>query len=168
MQATVKPAAAVIAGQVEAFEPGAVIVPGITAVGIEGHTPGHSGYEIVSGKARLLAIGDTAHSSIVSLAKPDWTVQYDNDQAQGKAARRATLAALAVILTVAAPTTRATVVTIVVVPTVLSAVMALIPVGTSAVIARRLGRARLTAVSFQNKGVTLRWSENARKIVAKE
>lgn len=84
-----------IAPQVVAFEPGAQVTPSITAVAIKGHTPGHVGYQIASGKARLLDIGDTAHSSIISLAKPDWTMGFDGDAAVAKASRRETLGTLA-------------------------------------------------------------------------
>ena len=84
-----------IAPQVRTFEPGTVVAPGITAIAIDGHTPGHVGYEIVSGSARLLDIGDTAHSYIVSLQRPDWAMGFDNDKVIGKASRQATLARLA-------------------------------------------------------------------------
>lgn len=81
--------------KVKPFQPGAEVVPGITSVSIPGHTPGHSGYEIRSGNARLLDIGDSAHSSIISLAKPDWTIEYDTDSVGGRTARKALLARLA-------------------------------------------------------------------------
>ena len=84
-----------IAGQVHTFKPGAELAPGVRSVPLAGHTPGHTGYEIVSGGERLLDIGDLAHSSIVSLAKPQWTVGFDEDAASGKATRLAELAALA-------------------------------------------------------------------------
>jgi glyoxylase-like metal-dependent hydrolase (beta-lactamase superfamily II) len=84
-----------IAPQVVTFEPGANVTPSITAVAIPGHTPGHVGYQIVSGKDRLLDIGDTAHSSIISLAKPDWTMGFDGDAAVARASRRETLSELA-------------------------------------------------------------------------
>lgn len=84
-----------IAPQVAAFEPGATVTPSITAVAIKGHTPGHVGYQIVSGKDRLLDIGDMAHSSIISLAKPEWTIAFDSDAAVAKASRRETLTELA-------------------------------------------------------------------------
>ncbi len=85
---------AVVAPQVVPFAPGAIVVPGITAVTVAGHTPGHTAYEIVSGRARLLDIGDSAHSSIVSLAKPDWSMAFDSDKAVGRASRRALLTRL--------------------------------------------------------------------------
>ena len=40
-------------------------------------------------------IGDTAHSSIISLGKPDWPIQFDTDKAQGEATREALLKQLA-------------------------------------------------------------------------
>lgn len=97
MQARPQAAAlvAAITPKVAAFTPGAAILPGITPVAISGHTPGHVGYRIVSQGKQLLDIGDTAHSSIVSLAKPGWAIGFDGDKPQGMAARRATLAGLA-------------------------------------------------------------------------
>ncbi|MGY2732653.1 MBL fold metallo-hydrolase [Sphingomonas sp. UYP23] len=87
--------AAAITPKVQTFAPGATVVPGIRAVPLPGHTPGHSGYEITSGKERLLDIGDSAHSAIVSLAKPEWVIAYDTDAKQGIVRREATLAQLA-------------------------------------------------------------------------
>ena len=84
-----------ISEHVRTFEPGAQVAPGITSVALGGHTPGHVGYEVVSGDSRLLDIGDLAHSSILSLEKPQWTVQFDTDSTVAKATRRATLARLA-------------------------------------------------------------------------
>ncbi len=86
---------AAITPQMRTFEPGTAIVPGVSAVALPGHTPGHVGYEITSGPARLFDMGDLAHSSIVSLAKPDWAIAYDTDKSQGETTRRAALARLA-------------------------------------------------------------------------
>ena len=94
-QADAKAISTVIAAQIQTFEPGQVVAPAIRSLAIEGHTPGHVGYEIVSGRARLLDIGDTAHSSVVSLAKPEWVMGFDSDAAVAKASRRATLTRLA-------------------------------------------------------------------------
>ena len=76
-----------ITSHVETFAPGATVVPGIRSRALEGHTPGHVAYEISSGGAQLLDIGDLAHSSIVSLAKPQWTMGFDTDQSVAKATR---------------------------------------------------------------------------------
>jgi glyoxylase-like metal-dependent hydrolase (beta-lactamase superfamily II) len=84
-----------ISSRVETFEPGAKVAPGITSVALDGHTPGHVGYEITSKGARLLDIGDLAHSSIISLAKPQWTMQFDGDADLAKKTRQSTLGRLA-------------------------------------------------------------------------
>jgi glyoxylase-like metal-dependent hydrolase (beta-lactamase superfamily II) len=86
-QPQIKALVEAIAPQVKTFAPGQTVVPGVTAVGLYGHTPGHVGYEIVSGGERLLDIGDSAHSSIVSLAEPGWIIQFDHDAQAGKASR---------------------------------------------------------------------------------
>lgn len=84
-----------ITPQVKPFAPGVAILPGITPVALPGHTPGHTGYQIRSGDAQLMDIGDTAHSSIVSLAEPGWAIGYDTDKQQGEATRERLLKQLA-------------------------------------------------------------------------
>lgn len=84
-----------IGSKVKTFAPGAIVAPGIRSVSIPGHTPGQVGYEISSNGQRLLDIGDTAHSAVVSLARPDWINGYDADAAKGRASREAQLARLA-------------------------------------------------------------------------
>ncbi len=88
-----------VGSQVQPFIGGAEVLPGITSVVLKGHTPGHTGYEIVSGqgnkKSKLLDIGDMAHSSVVSLAKPEWAMGYDSDKSAGETTRRAELTVLA-------------------------------------------------------------------------
>jgi glyoxylase-like metal-dependent hydrolase (beta-lactamase superfamily II) len=68
-----------ITPRVETFEPGSQITASITAMPLAGHTPGHSGYEIVSGEERLLYIGDAMHSAILSVRHPDWVSAWDTD-----------------------------------------------------------------------------------------
>lgn len=83
---------AAITPKVETFAPGAAVIPDVvTAVAVEGHTPGHTAYEIASGNERLLYLGDTAHHYVVSVQRPEWTVQYDRDAPTAQASRRATL-----------------------------------------------------------------------------
>lgn len=86
---------AVIAPQVRTFEPGKPVLPGITPIALYGHTPGHVGYVIVSNGQEMEDIGDTAHSSIISLAKPDWPAGFDGDRPLGAKTRRAELTRLA-------------------------------------------------------------------------
>jgi glyoxylase-like metal-dependent hydrolase (beta-lactamase superfamily II) len=83
---------AAIAPKVVPFAPGAVVLPGlVTAVPVNGHTPGHSAYQVGAGGDRLLYIGDSAHHAVVSVQKPDWTIAYDTDAPRAEASRRALL-----------------------------------------------------------------------------
>lgn len=82
---------AVITPKVQTFEPGAQVTPAITAVPIQGHTAGHSGYEIRSGEERLLYIADTAHHSVVSVQRPLWANAFDGGNAQAPRSRVALL-----------------------------------------------------------------------------
>jgi glyoxylase-like metal-dependent hydrolase (beta-lactamase superfamily II) len=84
-----------IDGHVKTFTPGAEVVPKIKSVPLPGHTPGHVGYEIRSGNETLLDIGDTAHSSIISLGEPDWPIAFDTDKKAAEANRVSTLKELA-------------------------------------------------------------------------
>jgi glyoxylase-like metal-dependent hydrolase (beta-lactamase superfamily II) len=84
-----------ISSQVKTFEPGEVLAPGVEAVPLYGHTPGHVGYRISSGSAHLFDMGDIAHSAIVSMERPDWLNGYDVDQDEGRKTRLSELAELA-------------------------------------------------------------------------
>ena len=89
------PIVAAVGAQVKPFAAGGEVVPGIASVALPGHTPGHVGYQIVSEGHRLMDIGDTAHSSIVSLARPAWPIGYDGDQREGEATRERLLKQIA-------------------------------------------------------------------------
>ncbi len=98
MQANAQLASLVTAAtpRVATFEAGADLVPGtVTAVDIQGHTPGHSGYLITSGEASLLYIGDTMHHSVISVQRPDWTIAFDGDASLAQESRKAVLASAA-------------------------------------------------------------------------
>jgi glyoxylase-like metal-dependent hydrolase (beta-lactamase superfamily II) len=85
-----------ITPKVDAFTPGAEIVPGVVkAVEIKGHTPGHSGYMITSGQNSLLYVGDSMHHFVVSVQKPEWTCGFDGDAKTAAASRAALLSQLA-------------------------------------------------------------------------
>jgi|HubBroStandDraft_1064217.scaffolds.fasta_scaffold186201_2 glyoxylase-like metal-dependent hydrolase (beta-lactamase superfamily II) len=84
-----------ISDHVIAFRAGETVAPGIRSVPIEGHTPGHVGYEISSSGVHLRDVGDLVHSSIISLAKPQWLNGFDRDADGGRATRASMLAELA-------------------------------------------------------------------------
>ena len=81
-----------ITPKVQTFAANAEVLPGIKAVDIVGHTPGHTGYQITSGDEGLLYIGDTMHHAVISVQRPDWTIKFDGDTADlAEASRRALL-----------------------------------------------------------------------------
>lgn len=81
-----------ITPRVQTFQPGAAaLTPSISSVAIEGHTPGHMGYEIRSGADSLLYIGDTMHHSVISVQRPEWQVAFDTDAPTATASRQAVL-----------------------------------------------------------------------------
>lgn len=65
----------------------AQISPGMTAVPMPGHTPGHMGLMLTDGKDSLLLWGDTVHSPALQLARPEWSVAFDVDQTAAAASR---------------------------------------------------------------------------------
>jgi glyoxylase-like metal-dependent hydrolase (beta-lactamase superfamily II) len=77
--------------RVRTFVPGGLVVPGIRSKALYGHTPGHVMYELASRGERLLDIGDAAHSSVISLERPEWTIAWDSDKLRGVAQRRSQL-----------------------------------------------------------------------------
>ncbi len=81
--------ATAITPKVVEFQPGADVIPGVKAVDIQGHTPGHSGYLISSGDQSLLYIGDTMHHSVISVQQPDWTIAFDGNAPTAQASRKA-------------------------------------------------------------------------------
>ena len=85
------PLLAAITPKVETFAPGAQVTPSIKAVALSGHTPGHSGYEIVSGDDRLLYIGDAMHSSLISVQRPELVNGWDADAEAGVRTRQGLL-----------------------------------------------------------------------------
>ena len=94
-QADTRAIAAAVRSRVRTFKPGTWVVPGIRSRPLSGHTPGHVMYELVSRGERLLDIGDAAHSSVISLARPGWTVAWDSDQGLGASRRVYALGQLA-------------------------------------------------------------------------
>jgi glyoxylase-like metal-dependent hydrolase (beta-lactamase superfamily II) len=63
-------------------------VPGISAVPLAGHTPGHTGWLIQSGKDGLLIWGDLVHLAAIQVRRPDTGLIYDVDPQAACATRR--------------------------------------------------------------------------------
>lgn len=64
------------------------VFPGVTAVPLYGHTPGHTGYMIASGKEQLFIWGDTTHFPDVQTRRPEVYVDPDSDPEAAVASRR--------------------------------------------------------------------------------
>lgn len=73
----------------------AEIAPGLTALPLPGHTPGHSGYRVSSGASQLVHVGDIVHAQTLQLPDPDISVVFDIDSDMARAARKRLLAELA-------------------------------------------------------------------------
>jgi glyoxylase-like metal-dependent hydrolase (beta-lactamase superfamily II) len=69
------------------FETGEV-VPGITAVPLPGHTPGHTGYRLDGGSQSLLVWGDIVHLPQVQAPEPEAGVVFDVDGDEAVRTRR--------------------------------------------------------------------------------
>jgi glyoxylase-like metal-dependent hydrolase (beta-lactamase superfamily II) len=84
----------VYAGRIDVFE-GSEAHPGITAIPLPGHTPGHTGYRLHTPEGEILLWGDTAHLAEAQPRDPRIGLIYDNDPAQAAQTRQAafTLAA---------------------------------------------------------------------------
>lgn len=83
------------AGQWQSFTAGDVLVPGITAVKANGHTPGHTAFAVESNKQKLLIWGDLVHAHAVQFARPGVSIEFDVDQKQAIATRKAIFKAMA-------------------------------------------------------------------------
>jgi glyoxylase-like metal-dependent hydrolase (beta-lactamase superfamily II) len=64
------------------------VFPGVTAIPIPGHTPGHCGYLVSSGTQQLLIWGDVVHVPEVQVALPDTGTVFDIDFEQAQTSRK--------------------------------------------------------------------------------
>ncbi len=67
------------------------VFPGVTALPIPGHTPGHTAYLIASGNESMLIWGDTCHVPEIQLRRPSATMIFDSDPEAAAASRRRVL-----------------------------------------------------------------------------
>jgi glyoxylase-like metal-dependent hydrolase (beta-lactamase superfamily II) len=64
------------------------VLPGVSAVLLAGHTPGHSGWLIQSRNERLLIWGDLVHLPSIQVPRPDAALVFDVDPQAACATRR--------------------------------------------------------------------------------
>lgn len=77
------------AGRFKTFAAGDFPIAGIRPLPIPGHTPGHTAWEIKSGTATLVIVGDMVHVQAVQFSRPDITLEYDADRNLAAATRLA-------------------------------------------------------------------------------
>jgi len=71
------------------------IAPGLTALPLPGHTPGHGGWRLESDGAHLLHVGDIIHAPAVQVPDPGIAIAFDMDIDTARATRRRLLDELA-------------------------------------------------------------------------
>jgi glyoxylase-like metal-dependent hydrolase (beta-lactamase superfamily II) len=71
------------------------VVPGITAVGTPGHSPGHTSLLVTSGSGKVFVQGDVTHVPYLFARNPGWHAFYDQDPVTAEATRRKTYDMLA-------------------------------------------------------------------------
>ena len=78
----------VAAGRFKPFRGDVDLDPGIRAIALPGHTPGHTGYLVESESKDLLVWGDIVHVASIQLQNPKASVEYDTDAAAAQRSRR--------------------------------------------------------------------------------
>lgn len=77
-----------VAKDVKQFQWGKEILPGITAVQAEGHTPGHTAFAIASGNQTLIYMADLTNHPGVFAKHPEWSAVFDMDAATAVTTRK--------------------------------------------------------------------------------
>jgi glyoxylase-like metal-dependent hydrolase (beta-lactamase superfamily II) len=74
--------------RVKTYEWDKEVIPGVTAKGTPGHTPGHTSFVIASGPDSVYVQSDVTHVPFLFVRHPDWHAFYDQDGATAEATRR--------------------------------------------------------------------------------
>lgn len=82
------------AGAFRTFKSGEAILPGVTAIGAHGHTPGHTTFLFQSQGQNFLAVGDILHVHEVQFTHPEVVEPYDADPKAAVAVRKELFAKL--------------------------------------------------------------------------
>ncbi len=85
--ANIKRSVQPVAGEIELYEPGTEIVPGLTTLPAAGHTPGMATFLVQSGQDQVLLTADLAYHPVVNIDRP-WRPGPDRDPETAAAARR--------------------------------------------------------------------------------
>lgn len=81
--------------QLNRFEWGDEVIPGVEAVDTHGHTVGHSSFVVHAGSDPVMVLGDALIHPILSFQKPEWLWRSDQDPEAAVATRKKLLDRLA-------------------------------------------------------------------------
>ena len=87
MAATARAALAAYRGRLDPFT-GGTLFPGVAALHLPGHTPGHTGMMIADGDDSLLIWGDVVHVPELQVPRPEVGMLVDVDRTVAEATRR--------------------------------------------------------------------------------
>lgn len=79
---------AAYAGRVRVIANDGEIAPGLHAVSLPGHTPGHSGWRLDDGGQTLLHVGDIIHAPALQAPDPEIAIAFDMDMGTARATRK--------------------------------------------------------------------------------
>lgn len=74
---------------VKQVESGKDAVAGVRSIATPGHTPGHTAYQLGSGRQQLIVSADITNIPALFVTNPGWHPVFDTDAAQAEATRRA-------------------------------------------------------------------------------
>ena len=77
-----------VAKDVARYDWGKEVMPGITSVDANGHTPGHTAFALTSGAGRLLVMSDTTNDPNIFARNPEWSALFDQDGPQAIVTRK--------------------------------------------------------------------------------
>lgn len=64
------------------------VIPGVTAVGTPGHTPGHTSHVVASGSKAVYVQADVTHAPFLFARNPGWHFMLDVEPVEAEATRR--------------------------------------------------------------------------------
>jgi glyoxylase-like metal-dependent hydrolase (beta-lactamase superfamily II) len=70
------------------YEWGQEVIPGVTAIGAPGHSPGHTCHIIASGTSKVYVQGDVTNTPFLFVRNPGWHAFFDHDPVEAEATRR--------------------------------------------------------------------------------
>ncbi|TVP73421.1 MAG: MBL fold metallo-hydrolase [Rhodobacteraceae bacterium] len=81
--------------RLESFSDGGEVAPGVRAVALPGHTPGHMGWRLDRDGASLIHVGDIVHAPALQIADPEVAISFDLDMVTARETRKRLLDQLA-------------------------------------------------------------------------